>query len=277
MKIALTGADGMLGQAIRRVFTGHDLVCFNRADLDITDLDRTVDVIRTATPEAVIHAAALTDVDRCEREPEAAYLINGIGTRNVTVACEKVGCPILYLSTDYVFDGEKESPYDEWDTPNPINHYGRSKLLGERYASSLTNRYYIVRTSWLYGAGGNNFVDTIAGLLSRQDRISVVTDQTGSPTYTVDLAATLREIITRGYGVYHATNSGACSWHEFASEIARLRNSSATIEPATAEALGRPARRPRNSVLNRTMLRLEKIPEPRHWKDALGEYFSALT
>ncbi|HDN94951.1 MAG TPA: dTDP-4-dehydrorhamnose reductase, partial [Nitrospirae bacterium] len=220
MKIALTGSDGMLGHDIQKVFTDVELINFTLHDFDITDLDRTLSAIKEARPDYLIHPAAYTDVDGCEKDPETAYQVNAIGAKNVATACEEIGCPVLYISTDYVFDGTKEEPYIESDAPNPLNEYGLSKLKGERFVSSLTDSFYIVRTSWLYGKNGRNFVEIISRLLPEKDEIRVVNDQTGSPTYTYDLALKLRELIGKGYGTYHITNSSKCSWYEFALEIA---------------------------------------------------------
>lgn len=274
MKIVLIGSGGMLGYDIKNVFSDVELVALTRSTLDITDLGKSVSLIKEIKPDYVIHAAAYTDVDGSEQFPEKAYLVNGVGTRNITMACEEVQCPIIYISSDYVFDGTKNGPYNEWDVPNPINKYGRSKLMGEQFVSSLTNRFYIVRTSWLYGKNGKNFVNTISRLLSERDEIDVVDDQVGCPTYTHDLAKKLKELIGRGYGTYHITNSSHCSWHEFAVEIARLRSSSTKINITTSEKFGLPAKRPAFSVLNNTMLRLEGIQELRHWKEALKDYLS---
>ncbi len=274
MKIALTGSDGMLGSDVSNVFKDVELTPFTLNDFDITDLDKTVSIIRDAKPDYLIHTAAFTDVDGSELDPEKAYLINGKGARNVTMACEEIGCPVIYISTDYVFDGAKKGPYDEWDTTNPVNKYGLSKLLGERFVMSLTNRFYIVRTSWLYGRNGKNFVGTILRLLSEKEEIEVVDDQIGSPTYTYDLAVKLRELIGRGYGIYHITNTSQCSWHGFAVEIAKLKGINKKVKPITSDKFKRPARRPSFSVLDSTMLRLEGIKELRHWQEALKEYLT---
>lgn len=274
MKIALTGADGMLGSDISRVFSDVELTAFTLRDFDITDIDKTRSVIKQIKPDYLIHTAAYTNVDGSEHEPEKAYLVNGIGARNVTMACEEIRCPVIYISSDYVFDGDKKGPYDEWDFPDPVNQYGLSKLLGEKFVASLTNRYYIVRTSWLFGKNGKNFVDTISRLLLERKEIDVVNDQTGSPTYTYDLACKLKELIGRGYGTYHISNSSHCSWYEFAIEIARLRSSNTEVKPTTSDKFKLPARRPAFSVLNNTMLRLEGIRELRPWKEALKDYLS---
>jgi dTDP-4-dehydrorhamnose reductase len=264
----------MLGCEIRRVFSDVELISFTLNDFNITDLDKSVSVIKSVKPDYLIHAAAYTDVDGSELNPETAYLINGLGTRNVAIACEEIKCPLIYISSDYVFDGTKKEPYHEWDATNPVNKYGMSKLIGEQFVRSLTNRFYIVRTSWLYGKDGKNFVDTMIKLFSQKDEIEVVDDQTGSPTCTYDFAAKLKEIIGKGFGIFHITNTSQCSWYEFAVEIAVLKKSKVTINPVSSDTFKRPAKRPSYSVLDNTMLRLEDLPELRPWKDALRDYLS---
>ena len=277
MRIALTGSDGMLGSDITKVFTDVELITLTLRDFDITDLDKTKKNIKEIKPEYLIHAAAYTDVDGSENNPDKAFLVNGIGTRNVAIACQDINCPIVYISTDYVFDGKKKEPYNEWDISNPINKYGLSKLIGENFVTSLTNRFYIVRTSWLYGKNGKNFVDTILRLMSERKEVEVVDDQKGSPTYTYDLAVTLRELIGKGFGIYHISNTSQCSWYEFALEIAKLKGMNTNIKPITSNKFKRPAKRPFFSVLNNTMLRLEGIKGLRHWKVALKEYLEQST
>jgi dTDP-4-dehydrorhamnose reductase len=277
VRIALTGSDGMLGSDITEVFTDIELITFTLRDFDITDLDTSTKKIKETKPDCLIHAAAYTDVDGCELNPDKAYLVNGIGTRNVVIACEEVHCPVVYISTDYIFDGKKKEPYNEWDIPNPLNKYGFSKLIGENFVTSLTNRFYIVRTSWLYGKNGKNFVDTILRLMSERKEVEVVDDQKGSPTYTYDLAVTLRELIGKGFGIYHISNTSQCSWYEFALEIAKLKGMNTNIKPITSEKFKRPAQRSSFSVLENTMLRLEGIKELRPWKEALKEYLEQST
>ncbi len=272
MKIALTGSDGMLGSDICSVFSDVELRAFTLNDFDITDLDKSVSAIKNAAPDYLIHSAAYTDVDGSELDPEKAYLINGLGARNIAIACEEIKCPIIYISTDYVFDGTKKEPYNEWDIPNPINKYGLSKLIGEQFVASLTNRFYIVRTSWLYGKNGKNFIGTICKLLSEKEEIDVVNDQIGSPTWSHDLAVKLRELIGKGYGIYHVSNTSKCSWHEFAVEIAKLKGINKKINPITSDIFKRPAKRPAFSVLDNSMLRLEGLKGMGHWKEALKAY-----
>lgn len=266
----------MLGHEVRKVFSDVELISLTRRDFDITDLDSTVSVIKGIKPDYLVHGAAFTDVDGCEHDPDTAFLVNGIGTRNVTMACEEARCPVLYISSDYVFSGDQREPYDEWDVPGPVNQYGLSKLMGENFVSTLTNRFYIVRTSWLYGKEGKNFVDTISRLLTEKEELEVVDDQFGSPTCTYDLARKLRELLGRGYGTYHITNTSSCSWYQLACEIALLKSSGTNIKPVTSEIFKRPARRPAFSVLNSTMLRLEGVQEMRPWKEALREYLGGI-
>lgn len=274
MKIALTGSDGMLGQDIQKVFTDVELINFTLNDFDITDPGKTLSAIKEAKPDYLIHPAAYTDVDGCENDHLTAYRINAVGTKNVTLACKEIDCPVIYISTDYVFDGLKKEPYIESDIPNPVNEYGLSKLRGEQFVSSLTDSFYIVRTSWLYGKNGKNFVETISRLLLEKDEISVIKDQIGSPTYTYDLAIKLRELIGKGYGTYHITNSSKCSWYEFALGIAALKQSETKIIPITSNEYKLPARRPSYSVLANTMLKQAGIKELRSWKEALREYMA---
>jgi dTDP-4-dehydrorhamnose reductase len=272
VRVALTGADGMLGHDICAAFKDIDLVQLTLNTLDITSMDAVMKTVREIRPDLLIHAAAFTDVDRAESEPEEAYRVNGIGTRNLSMAAEEFRCPIMYISTDYVFDGTKTGQYDEWDETSPVNQYGLSKLMGERFVTSLTNRYYIVRTSWLYGKNGKNFVGTIRRLLAERESLDVVDDQRGCPTFTVDLANKLLELAGKGYGTYHITNSGTCSWYEFAVKIAALEGIHKKINPVTTDTFPRPAKRPSNSVLGNTMLRLEGIEPARHWEEALADY-----
>jgi dTDP-4-dehydrorhamnose reductase len=262
----------MLGRDIVSVSRDDELICPPRKELDITALDAVMHFVRDSRPGLIIHAAAYTNVDGAESEPEAAYRVNGTGTRNLAMAAEESRIPIMYISSDYVFDGTKTGPYDEWDRTSPVNQYGLSKLMGEQFVSSLTNRYYIVRTSWLYGKSGKNFVGTIGRLLGERESLKVVDDQRGCPTFTHDLALKLRELIGKGYGTYHITNSGNCSWYEFARKIAELQGSKTTINPVTTDQFPLPARRPVNSVLGNTMLRLEGIEPARPWEEALKEY-----
>ena len=262
----------MLGQDLTaRLQRRHQAIPLKRADADVTDEQEVKLAIKHALPEAVVHAAAFTAVDRCEAERDLAFRVNGEGTRHVALACRDLKIPMLYLSTDYVFDGEKTEPYVEADIPHPLNVYGLSKLEGERHVSSLLDRYWIVRTSWLYGPYGKNFVTAILDQARRGVAPRVVNDQVGSPTYTEDLAAALETIIERGErGIYHISNSGSCSWFDFAQEILRqVGLEPSQVTPISASSSGRPARRPRNSCLANSRLASEGFPLLQPWQDAL--------
>ncbi len=270
----------MLGQdLVARLRSRHTVIPFTRADADITDAEGITAAIKRASPDALIHAAAFTGVDRCESERDLAFRVNGEGTRNVALACRELRIALLYLSTDYVFDGEKKEPYTETDAPHPLNVYGESKLEGEAQVERLLERYWVVRTSWLFGPLGRNFVESILGQARRGATLRVVNDQTGSPTYTEDLAAGLEAILERGGpGVYHLSNQGFCSWFEFSQEILRqVGLDPATVIPIPTSEVGRAARRPKNSRLANRYLATEGIPPLAPWQDALRRYLLRTT
>lgn len=277
MRILLTGAQGMLGQALRAELGPKDeVVPLGRGDLDVADLDAARRAVAQARPEIVVHAGAWTDVDGCELDPDRAFRVNALGTRNVAVACQEIGAGCCYLSTDYVFDGGKPDPYTEFDAPQPASSYGRAKLAGERYVAHLVSRHWIVRSSWLFGPGGKNFVRTILTRARGGEGLRVVHDQVGSPTYTRDLARAISRLI-RGpyYGVWHVTNSGACSWFDLAEAVLKAAGPGRTrLEPITSKELDRPAPRPRNSILRNYCWELEGWLPLRPWPDALREYLA---
>lgn len=265
----------MLGQDLTaQLARRHQLVPLNRRDGDITDSNLTAKTVERSKADVVIHAAAFTAVDECERQPARAFQVNAEGTRNVAQACRRAGLPVLYLSTDYVFDGEKAAPYVEDDAPNPVNVYGRSKLEGERNVRELLERFWIVRTSWLFGPLGKNFVRAILERAREGEPLRVVNDQFGAPTYTEDLAEKLEQILERGKpGIYHVTNAGYCSWFDFAQEVLRQAGlSQVKISPIPTCASDRPARRPRNSCLANTRLEAEGLGALRPWQQALERY-----
>ena len=286
MKILITGISGMLGvdlyQTLREEYevTGldrRDFPCSPSPSVnktDITDLEAVKELFSRLTPNFVIHAAAYTDVDGCEKDADKAYEVNALGTRNIALACQGSDTPVLYVSTDFVFRGDKGIPYDEFDEPAPINIYGRSKLAGENYIQSLLSKYFIVRTSWLYGLRGKNFVTTMLKLAREKSVLRVVDDQVGSPTYTKDLCQQIKRLVaTELYGIYHITNSGNCSWYQFAKEILKLAGMrEVKVVPITSEELARPAARPKFSVLENYCLRLSLDTGMREWKDALKDY-----
>jgi len=241
---------------------------------DITKFDEIRKVIQDSAPDIVIHTAGYTDVDGCELNPDKAFTVNSEGTKNVALASRECDAELVYISTDYVFDGLKSSPYTEVDIPNPINVYGKSKLLGEEHVAALLSKWYIVRTQWLFGRGGKNFVDTILKLAQERDELQIVSDQIGCPTYCEDLAQAVCKLIsTKDYGIYHITNNGSCSWYQFAREILTgVKDDSTRITPITSEELNRPAKRPRYSVLAKSRMEETLGIKMRHWKLGLISY-----
>ncbi|MGB7589648.1 MAG: dTDP-4-dehydrorhamnose reductase [Terriglobia bacterium] len=252
----------------------HQVVPADLPEVDITDLDLVQRTFDSTQPEVVIHTAAFTSVDDCEHQPDLAFQVNAEGTRNVAVACRQASLPMLYVSTDYVFDGQKPTPYGEDDRPNPLNVYGQSKLQGERHVTELLEAAWIVRTSWLFGPLGKNFVRTILQRAQQGESLRVVDDQVGAPTYTMDLAEKLEQIVVRGSpGIYHVTNRGYCSWFEFAQEILRQAAlSRVRVFAIPTSASDRPAPRPRNSRLAHTRLESEGLGLLPAWQDALSRY-----
>lgn len=277
MKVVVTGAGGMLGRDMVAEFQrrGHEVIALGRAQLDITDLRAVREAIGSLRPDLVVNCAAYTDVDRAELEPDVAMAVNGLGPRNLALACEASGAALMQISTDYVFDGEKEAPYEIWDTPNPINVYGKTKLWGENYIRSLTHRYYLVRTSWLFGLGGRNFPRTILEKVRRREPIKVVTDQVGCPTYTLDLATVCADLAdTDCYGIYHVTNQGATSWYGLARYVVDACGVYLPVEGISSRDVERPARRPRNSRLSAEPLAASIGYTPRSWQEAVSEYLA---
>lgn len=272
----------MLGQdLVAHLRARHEVIPLTHHDADIADAGRIQEAIGKGRADVVVHCAAFTAVDDCESRPELAFRVNGEGTRNVALACQQSGCAMVYLSTDYVFDGEKFSPYVESDEPHPINVYGQSKLEGERHvheAIALPRRAWIVRVSWLFGPLGRNFVRAILERARRSEPLRVVDDQVGAPTYTMDVAVKIEQIVEEGKpGIYHVTNQGYCSWFEFAQEILRQAAGLAKLGPVpltriSSAELRRSARRPRNSRLANTRLEAEGLGLLPSWQDALGRY-----
>lgn len=258
-KVLILGASGMLGHDLQKVYP--DAVCRGH-ELDIIDEAAVYSFILDLKPSLVINAAAFTNVDGCEGQQDLAFAVNGDGPGYIAAACHEVGATLVHYSTDYVFDGSQES-YAELDTPNPINVYGASKLCGEQAIMAAMEDYRIIRTSWLFGRHGPNFVETMLRLSTEMEMVRVVNDQFGKPTYTADLAAKTPEIAKREPGIYHITNGGICSWYDFASAI--IPN----VEPCSSEEFLRPAQRPKYSVLENT-----KTRPMRSWQNALTDYLN---
>ncbi|UJF34271.1 dTDP-4-dehydrorhamnose reductase [Paenibacillus hexagrammi] len=278
MRVLVTGAEGQLGLDIAKLFKSrHEVQGLSRKMLDVTDDAQCFAVIGDWKPDVIIHCAAYTSVDLAETNEDIAYKVNAMGSRNIAVAAEKVGAKICYISTDYVFDGTSNTPYREHDMLNPQNIYGKSKRAGEELVQSLSSRYFIVRTSWLYGLHGANFVKTIIKLARERDGLKIVNDQTGSPTYTVDLTLFLEQLIkTEKYGIYHASNSGSCSWFELASAVFEELGNSIILEPCLTKDFPRPAYRPSYSVLEHMAIRTNGFDDLRPWREGLQSFFKGV-
>jgi dTDP-4-dehydrorhamnose reductase len=277
MRIVITGADGQLGEElVRALAVQAEVIGTTLAELDVTD-SCCAEKLASLRPDWVVHAAAATDVDGCEGEPERAMAVNAEGTRRVAEGCRRVGAGLVYVSTDYVFDGRKGTPYLEDDPPAPLNVYAWSKLEGERATQDLASPWVIVRSAWLYGTRGKNFVTTILEKAAAGERLRVVDDQVGSPTYAVDLADAVGLLLSRRLnGLYHVTNGGSCSWYEFARQILRLAGVTAPLSRISSAELSRPARRPAYAVLENAAWRTAGLPPLRPWPEALGVMLAAL-
>ena len=275
MRLLVTGAAGMLGRDVVEAArdSGHEVVRLGRPDLDVTDPDAVGRAVDAARPAAVVNCAAFTDVDGAEERTDEALAVNGAGAGNVAAAAAASGAAAIQISTDYVFDGAKSAPYVESDRPGPVSAYGRSKLEGERAVAAANPRHAIVRSSWLFGVGGGNFVATMLRLGAERDEVQVVTDQVGCPTFTGHLAPVLVALAERdATGVLHVAGAGHCSWYDFAVEIFREARLDCRVVPATTAELGRPAPRPAHSVLVSERSDAPRLPS---WRDGLAEYLAA--
>ena len=278
LKIALIGSTGMLGIDVNSTLKGAGsfIQNYNSLNLDITDKDRVMTSLTKLMPNYVINCAAYTNVDLAESEKNKANSVNHTGAKNLADAAKEVNARLIHISTDYVFDGTKKTPYNENDKVNPINEYGLSKLKGENAIKGSGASYIIIRTEWLYGKNGKNFVNTILKLADSKKKIEVVNDQFGSPTYTKDIAYALSEIIKKDNGsseVYHLTNTGTASWFEFAIEIIKVfKRINCKIIPVPSDKFIRPAKRPANSILDCSKIKEHYKIELRHWKSALQKY-----
>ncbi len=277
--VLITGILGQLGYDLSKELTkrGVEYIAPSLEELELTTEDGAKNFILEKKPDAVVHCAAYTAVDKAESEAELAITVNGMGTRWVAEACREIGAKMIYISTDYVFGGDGHTPYEIHDEKKPVNVYGRSKLLGEDAVSMILKKYFIVRTSWVFGINGNNFIKTMLRLAETHKKLNVVNDQIGSPTYTVDLAKLLADMVeTDKFGIYHATNEGFCSWAEFAREIFTEAGVDVEVDGIPTIEYPTPARRPFNSRLSKKSLDeagFERLPT---WQDALKRYLVEL-
>lgn len=287
MKLLITGGKGQLGCQLKFIiekngsdigkiapklknaeykFIGYD-------ELDITNYTEVISYIRFFKPDVIINCAAYTNVDGCENDKDAAFKVNAIGPRNLAIASEKYDIKLLYVSTDYIFNGEGNVPFKEYDIPEPVSVYGKTKLLGEQYVREHCSNYFIVRSSWLYGEYGKNFVYTIMKAAKENGHLEVVNDQRGNPTYAEDLAHhILKIILTNEYGIYHCTGNGECSWYDFACKIVEYSGIDCEITPINTDKINRAAKRPAYSSLDNMMLRVTSGDEMRPWQEALKSF-----
>jgi dTDP-4-dehydrorhamnose reductase len=276
VRILITGGRGQLGRELQRALSGQTVLAVDLDELDVSDAVAVRRAIGQFRPQVVVHAAAYTDTAGCEADPELAMRVNGEGSRQVALSCRESDAAMLYVSTNEVFDGQKGEPYLESDEPKPINAYGRSKLAGERYVQSILDRFYIVRTAWLYAAGGNNFPTKVLRAAANEGELRFVTDEVASPTWARDLAQAIVGLIGRpAYGIYHLTNSGCCSRYQWAQRVLELAGrGDVVLRPVVQADYGGPYRKPPYSELaNRAAAALGIVLRP--WQEALQEYFLA--
>ncbi|WP_223596646.1 dTDP-4-dehydrorhamnose reductase [Neobacillus bataviensis] len=274
MKILVTGANGQLGREVVHQFNqNYEVIGYGKDELDISNLDRVSFILKKDCPDVIIHSAAYTAVDECETQGIKAIEINGLGAANVARAARKIGARMFYISTDYVFNGEKEIPYLENDKTNPLSMYGLSKLVGELMVQTILPNSTIIRTSWLYGHDGKNFVKTMIHFARENKKVRVVNDQVGSPTYTADLVEIINVLLEKPNGIYHVSNTGTCSWYQFAKRIYKEAGSDPElVTPCTTEEYGALAKRPKFSVMDHGGLKSKKVPLPRKWEVALQAF-----
>ena len=279
MKVLVTGARGQLGPDVVQELERQGILAVgvDMEEMDITDADAVDLVVKDSGADAVIHCAAYTAVDAAQENASLCQRVNRDGTKNIAMACLKYGKKMLYISTDYVFDGEGEKPWEPEDHANPVNVYGRTKYEGELAVRETLEAYFIVRVSWVFGLHGKNFVKTMLRLSGERECLHVVDDQFGSPTYTRDLAVLLAAMVqTDKYGVYHATNEGICSWYEFACEIFRQAERTVQVEAVPSDAFPVKAKRPHNSRMEKGKLTREGFFRLPRWEDALSRYLREL-
>lgn len=281
-RIAVFGASGMLGRRVTEAFSANEfgnahVTGFSSADCDITDEAAVMAAVRRCAPDVIVNCAAYTAVDKAESEPDKADMVNRLGTANIAKAAKEAGCLLIHISTDYVFDGTSAKPYTEDMPTAPLGAYGRTKLLGEEAIASVGCKHVIIRTQWLYDSEGRNFFLTMLRLMSERDKLSVVDDQTGSPTYAVDLARAVAAVAERydgQDGIYHYSNDGECTWYDFALSIAQLFNAKTRVTHITTEQYPTPARRPHYSTLSKGKIISTFGLEVDHWRDGLNRCFA---
>ena len=279
MKILVTGITGQLGHDVMKELAarGHEAIGASRKEFSLTDFDAARAFLEQAKPDAIIHCAAYTAVDKAEDEKDQCMIVNGGATRNLATIARDLGAKFVYISTDYVFPGTGEQAYDVDAPKGPTNAYGLSKLAGEEAVQELLEKYFIVRISWVFGVNGKNFIKTMLKLAETHNALTVVDDQIGSPTYTADLARLLVDMVESDkYGVYHATNEGSCSWADFAKEIFRQAGKDVTVTPVPSSAYPTKATRPKNSRMSKAALDAAGFCRLPTWQDALSRYLKEL-
>jgi len=284
VKVAVIGANGQLGTDLCQVLCDFEVIPLTHADIEVTDMASVRQALLKHRPDVIINTAAYVRVDDCEDERDKAFLVNALGARNVAVIAQQIQAKLVHISTDYVFGGDPEPrtiPYTEFDAPAPLSTYGKSMLAGENFVRQLCLRYFVIRTSALFGivgsrGKGGNFVETVLKLAKEQGKLKVVNDQVSSPTYTKDLSRKIARLIsTEYYGTFHITNRGSCSWHEFAQTILKQAGLQAAVVPVSSDQYPQRAKRPRFSVLDNYHLRLLGMYDMRTWQEALMDYLKA--
>jgi dTDP-4-dehydrorhamnose reductase len=279
MNVLVTGANGQLGQEVCEQLEarGISYQAYSKNQLDITSYEQVKQVLFNDQPDVIIHAAAYTKVDLAEGNEAVAYEVNALGAKHVATVSQEIGAKLCYVSTDYVFNGQASTPYKETDEVSPLGVYGKTKYAGEQFVKKHCENYFIVRTSWVFGKHGQNFVKTMLRLAEEKEELGVVHDQVGSPTYAKDLAQFLIDLIqTNDYGIYHASNTGSCSWYEFASAIFEQANKKVNVQPLTTKDFPRPAPRPGYSVLDHSAIHSKGMRDFRHWREALQAFLKEI-
>lgn len=279
MKVLVTGVNGQLGYDVILRLQSQNIECHGvgRNDFDVTNEVEVINYIKSYKPDVVVHCAAYTAVDKAEDEKDLCFQVNVLGTGYIARSCRDIGAKMVYISSDYVFNGMGNEPFDISHTPNPINYYGKTKYEGELQVQNNLDKYFVIRISWVFGINGSNFIKTMLRLGREKDQVNVVSDQIGSPTSTYDLAVLICDMIkTDKYGIYHATNEGFCSWYEFSKEIFKLANIEIEVNSVTTEEYPTRAVRPKNSRLSKKSLEIAGFHKLPLWHDALKRYLKTI-